>query len=151
MVLSQALGINVTIITFHSKKRNYICPVNKGRLIFSMFFLVITLTSSLKIAGTLGYYALFTEDFIERYCENKARPELHCDGKCYLAKLLLQESKDDTPPIHADLLKHETVLFLEKGMMFDFLGEQDSDLANFGYSNHYHFNFLREAIQPPRT
>ncbi|MGB5436618.1 MAG: hypothetical protein WBM98_12065 [Maribacter sp.] len=125
--------------------------MNKGRLIFSMFFLVITLTSSLKIAGTLGYYALFTEDFIERYCENKARPELHCDGKCYLAKMLLQESKDDTPPINIDLLKNETVLFLEENLTYDFVGDRESEMANYGYTNHYHFSFLKEEIQPPRS
>ncbi len=116
-----------------------------------MFFLVVTLTSSLKIAGTFGYYALFTDDFVERFCENKERPELNCDGKCYLAKMLLQESKDDKPPINIDLLKNETVLFLEKSITFDFIGDREFDLANYGYTNHYHFRFLQEEIQPPRA
>ena len=125
--------------------------MKKHRLTISILFMVFTLTSSLKIAGTFGYYALFTDDFVERFCENKERPELNCDGKCYLAKMLLQESKDDTPPINIDLLKNETVLFLEKSITFDFIGDRESDLANYGYTNHYHFRFLQEDIQPPRV
>jgi hypothetical protein len=125
--------------------------VKKHRLIISILFLVFTLTGSLKIAGTLGYYALFTDDFIERFCENKERPELNCDGKCYLAKMLLQESKDDTPPLNVELLKNETVLFLEKSMTIDFVGTQVIDLANYGYMDHYYFNFLKKEIQPPQS
>lgn len=32
-------------------------------------------------------------------CENKARPQLHCDGKCYLAKQLAKEmdQNEDNP------------------------------------------------------
>jgi hypothetical protein len=125
--------------------------VNKGKYFLSLFFLAITLTGSLKIAGTLGYYAMFTDDFVERFCENKEKPELQCDGKCYLAKMLLQESKDDNPPINIELLKNETVLFLEKNITFDFFGNQKSDSANYAYSNHYYFNFLQEEIRPPRA
>lgn len=125
--------------------------MKKHRLTISILFMVFTLTSSLKIAGTFGYYALFTDDFVERFCENKERPELNCDGKCYLAKMLLQESKDETPPIYVDFLKNETVLFLEKSTTFDFIGDRESDLANYGYTNNYHFRFLQEDIQPPRV
>ncbi len=31
-------------------------------------------------------YELRKEFIIKNYCINKNRPELHCDGKCYLAK-----------------------------------------------------------------
>ncbi|MBD0776915.1 hypothetical protein HPE56_03835 [Maribacter sp. ANRC-HE7] len=114
-------------------------------------FLVLTLASSLKVAGTLGYYALFTDDFIERYCENKERPELHCDGKCYLAKMLLQESNDDNPPINIDFLKNETVLFLEKSPAFDFNVDRDPAMVNYHYTNNYDYNFQKKEIHPPRS
>ena len=125
--------------------------MNKRKYFLSLFFLAITLASSLKIAGTIGYYALFTDNFIERYCENKERPELQCDGKCYLAKMLIQETDDDTPPINIELLKNETVLFLEKNITIDFVGNPIIDLANFGYTDHYYFSFLKKEIQPPQS
>ncbi len=34
-----------------------------------------------------------------RFCENKARPQLHCDGKCYFAKQLKkQEERENKAP-----------------------------------------------------
>ncbi len=125
--------------------------MKKNSLVVSILFLVITLTSSLKIAGTIGYYAFFTEDFVERFCENKERPELNCDGKCALAKMLLQESSDDTPPINLDLLKTETLLFLESGMAIYFPINLENTTPISDYTNHYRFNFTDQEIQPPRV
>lgn len=109
------------------------------------------MTSSLKIAVTIGYYAMFTEDFVERFCENKERPELNCDGKCALAKMLLQESKEQELPFNIDFLKTETVLFLESGMEIDFAICFNETLMNSDYTNHYSFDLLKIELQPPRT
>jgi len=125
--------------------------VKKCSLIISILFLVITLANSLKIAGTIGYYALFTEDFIERLCENKDKPELQCDGKCALSKILLQESSDDTPPINLDLLKTETVLFLESSMQIDFSVKTDKSFTINEYANLYCFSLVHKEIHPPQV
>ena len=46
-------------------------------------------------------YALNRATITARFCVNKARPELHCDGKCYFAKQLKKheerESKSASP------------------------------------------------------
>ncbi|MBC9797146.1 hypothetical protein IBL28_14305 [Sinomicrobium sp. FJxs] len=46
---------------------------------------------------------LINEDYIAEYfCVNKERPELKCNGQCYLAKLLekqQQNKKEGIPPI----------------------------------------------------
>jgi hypothetical protein len=33
----------------------------------------------------------------EKYCINKAKPKLHCNGKCYLSKKLNQLNQTDNP------------------------------------------------------
>ena len=125
--------------------------MKKYRFTISLLFLLLALTSSLKIAGTIGYYALFTEDFVERFCENKEQPELNCDGKCALAKMLLQESNDEDPPINIDFLKTETVLFLESEMEIEFTVYFNETLKNTNYTNHYSFDLLKKELQPPRA
>ncbi len=36
----------------------------------------------------------------ERYCVNKARPQLHCDGKCQVAKKIkAEEERDQKDPL----------------------------------------------------
>lgn len=47
-------------------------------------------------------------------CENKTRPELKCDGKCYLRKQINKQQKSkDTP------------LIVKRGQSFDFFVEQE--------------------------
>ncbi|MBT8314330.1 MAG: hypothetical protein KJP26_07695 [Maribacter sp.] len=125
--------------------------MKKYRFIISLLFLLLTLTGSLKIAGTIGYYALFTEDFVERFCENKERPELNCDGKCALSKMLLQESNDEKSPINIDLLKTETVLFLESRMHFDLIINGDVTNTINTYANLYRFELIDQEIHPPQA
>ena len=44
----------------------------------------------------MGYYQLNKEYIARVLCENRDKPQLHCDGKCYLAKRLkAQQDKQD--------------------------------------------------------
>lgn len=116
----------------------------------SIVFLTIVLASGLRIAGTMGYYAMFTEDFVERFCENKERPELQCDGKCFLSKML-QESSNETQPINFDFLKTGTILFLTATSKYTLFENTDDPIVNRMYSNFYHFNFISGDIRPPQV
>ena len=55
-------------------------------------FIIISLASSFKTASVLSYYAMFTDDFVERFCENTDRPEMKCNGKCHLKKQLAENN-----------------------------------------------------------
>lgn len=99
----------------------------------------------------MGYYALFTEDFIERFCENKARPELQCDGKCELSKMLLQESDSEKVPINLDFLKSGTLVFLSAICTIDFFQLTTENFDHAQYTNLYHFTFMDRVIHPPRA
>lgn len=45
-------------------------------------------------------------------CENKARPKMHCNGKCQMMKKLKQEEKKDQEnPERKDENKNEVLLF----------------------------------------
>ena len=118
--------------------------------IISTFFVIIALASSLKTASVISYYAIFTDDFVERFCENKARPEMHCDGKCALSKMLLQEAGDDQTPINLDWLKNETVLFVGPLITFNFLQLPRKELNKLQYSVLYDFHFSKRIIHPPQ-
>lgn len=99
----------------------------------------------------MGYYALFTEDFIERFCENKARPELQCNGTCELSKMLSEGSDKQQAPINLDFIKIETVLFLDTIFKVDFYKMADKKFNPPLYSNLYHFTFVDRVIHPPKT
>ena len=60
------------------------------------------LLTALLLFQTLGQellvldYAVNKAKITRLYCVNKSRPQLHCDGKCYLAKKLRRAAKHES-------------------------------------------------------
>lgn len=79
-------------------------------------FLAFFLTA-LMLLQTLGQevlvvdYQLHKARITEQYCVNKARPQLHCNGKCHLAKQLRKaEGGDKKAPAEAQAkVKYEVL------------------------------------------
>ena len=98
----------------------------------------------------MGYYALFTEDFVERFCENKARPELQCNGKCVLSKMLAKKEQEERKPLNFDWLRTETILFLDTMDSVSFETFPIYKIKRFLHSDFYRFHFIKEIIIPPK-
>lgn len=66
----------------------------KSRLfIFLMaFFLLFT---SVKSAFIVGFYEYNRSVFIEIFCVNKDKPQIHCNGKCRLMKETSESSSEN--------------------------------------------------------
>lgn len=73
---------------------SYLCRAMKTALVYIL--LVATLLPTVSQWGTIAYYHA-NKDYIARVlCENRDKPQLNCDGKCYLAKQLkAQQDKQD--------------------------------------------------------
>ena len=99
----------------------------------------------------MGYYAMFTNDFVERFCENKDRPELKCDGKCALSQMLSQKADDEKTPINLDLLKNEIVLFIGSLTTYTFVQQPRKVLHNVVYRVLYDFHFFERIKHPPEV
>ena len=58
----------------------------------------------------LNYQA--NKDYISNVlCENKAKKEMHCEGKCHLKKELQKEDKKESTPTGSSKEKFEITLF----------------------------------------
>lgn len=57
------------------------------RATLSALLILIVSAPTLLNLGALADYALRYKTYVEELCENKDRPELHCNGTCQLAKL----------------------------------------------------------------
>lgn len=64
------------------------------------FLLLFLVSSPLLIkTGMLSWYFWNKAAIVAKYCINKKRPDLHCDGKCYLAaKLKKADNSDEKLP-----------------------------------------------------
>ena len=62
--------------------------------IVAAFLLLCFVTQTFSRAAIVGSYYVNTADYAKD-CINKARPKMHCNGKCQMMKKLKQEEKKD--------------------------------------------------------
>ncbi len=60
-----------------------------------MVLLSLLCLKALIVPALFVNYELRKDFIIRNYCVNKDRPELHCDGKCYLAKQIRAAEQQD--------------------------------------------------------
>lgn len=98
------------------------------------------------------------KEIVRMECENKNRPELHCNGKCYLAKQLqkadnlLDERREESSKSLVNLKWMETSLFACPETIVMKLDQSIISLnetSNFNVVNFYHFENGLSCFHPP--
>jgi hypothetical protein len=75
-----------------------------------LLMLLILSQSFSKLFVVLEYN--LNKDFIAKnLCINKAKPKLHCNGKCQMMKKLAEEEKQNSPNNSTTKIKIQEVLF----------------------------------------
>jgi hypothetical protein len=67
-------------------------------------FLSIVLGPICINTGVFSYYSIDIKSFTEKYCVNKAEPELRCNGKCKLNSIIVapvNTSKDNKSKVNS--------------------------------------------------
>ncbi|MCO6175474.1 hypothetical protein NHF50_10505 [Flavobacterium sp. NRK F10] len=94
-------------------------------------------------------------DYIKNeLCVNKDKPQLHCNGKCHLAKELGKASEQGKPQSNDKKENYHLeseILFYQNLRTFQFLAFIKTSLKedNFYYSDTYQFTFSDKAFHPP--
>jgi hypothetical protein len=102
--------------------------------------------------GVITWYKINQKQIIELFCINKSKPELKCDGKCYLKNTLknvddTEDSKNTIPTNNKSSV--EEILFFEKYSSNIFL--QFISVRFFiKYSSQLHAAFEPNIFQPPK-
>lgn len=108
------------------------------------------LFNSLRISFTYLHYYMDPSGFIEKLCENKDKPELKCNGKCYLMKVLQQKENEKKNKEEAVEYK-ELILFVEalenEGSLWE-VNEQTEQIPI--YKNFYQYLFSTSIHPPPQ-
>lgn len=95
----------------------------------------------------------------EKYCENKNRPVMHCDGKCYLAKqfkkLDLEEQKERSQhQLPEKGMKQLEIPFIQPECNLDWSSElliSNNTKENYSTATtFYNFNYLHACFHPPQ-
>ena len=107
------------------------------------------------------HYTLNKNQITATYCENKAKPQLKCDGKCHLRKMLdvsetvQTDSSSELPPAPnlADL--KPILLFFEsfEYQELSFIAKEVMQLHHsqtFWYQFTYDYQYQNSSFEPPR-
>lgn len=68
--------------------------------IFSLFLVSILLYCSMGKTGILISFQINKAYIAEVFCVNKAKPQLHCDGKCFLKQKLQEQDQQEDNTLH---------------------------------------------------
>jgi len=97
-------------------------------------------------------YAINRNYIAQNLCENKDKPQMHCNGKCHLAKQLkkaaTEESKNHSSPRTTSLEDYST-LFTENSFSINFNPFKTYSEVKFNYSENYSFQYFFSVFHPP--
>ncbi|WP_232073967.1 hypothetical protein [Spirosoma aureum] len=123
----------------------------KNVLVFVL--LVATLLPTVSQWGTIAYYHA-NRDYIARVlCENRDKPQLHCDGQCYLAKQLkAQQDKQDKETTERVQNSPVLQLFFEVSQQYSFgpVWTEAQSINFFEYTRSIALTPLMGFFRPPR-
>ncbi|MBL1222046.1 hypothetical protein JET18_14425 [Chryseobacterium sp. L7] len=118
-------------------------------LICSIF---LTLYMVFRPLIPLMEYAVNYDYISTTLCVNKSKPELHCNGKCYVSKELAKTNDSDSSPLNKtknsgqkvlDICTLPEIAVVQKAEKFF-----SSDFS-FLYETAYSFLFLKYIFKPP--
>jgi hypothetical protein len=126
---------------------------------FFYTFLFVSLILS-KIAYSIFWQVNFylnQKDIAAIECVNKNRPEMHCNGKCYLAKQLkkadaeLESQKEKQQGSYSNLKIIEGASFIPNEHIIFELNSIKKNVAkhDFIYNNNYNLDFHFPIFHPP--
>lgn len=94
-------------------------------------------------------YMVNQDYIVEFLCANKAKPELQCNGKCYLVKQL-EKQEENKPNALKVSLENYPIGFVNivKIQPYQWV-DSSKKSTNAFYKALYHFNYTSSEFQPP--
>lgn len=97
----------------------------------------------------LANYVINQNYIAEFLCINKDKPELKCNGKCYLAKQLKEASEEKEKNLPAITMKDYPIGIIAFIVFETSQTTTTITTNNFQYNNRYAFTYLNSVFHPP--
>jgi hypothetical protein len=96
------------------------------------------------------HYQLNKEAITREFCENKSLPQMHCNGKCHLAKQLKKVDTEESKNHSSKSNSPEVFNLFAFRFSSLFLPSESSGIAiSFFYSDNYSFQYSDLLFHPP--
>ena len=127
------------------------------RFISLIVLIIVICFQSLQGFFTIVNWKINQVEITEKYCVNKAKMNMHCDGKCYLSKQLkLQEDEEQADLTKKNLPKLKKLKGIEVFSEFESLAiifNTEFELQNKPISEiiqNYTYEEINLCFQPPQ-
>lgn len=113
--------------------------------------LVLSIQVLSKVALVINYHVNQAE-ITRKYCENKAKPKLQCNGKCHLAKQLAKQEKQEKPSSETNKFKLDILDFtanISSLLTFNYPALSLESNFNYHYSEFRSDSYLDDTFHPP--
>jgi hypothetical protein len=97
-------------------------------------------------------YVVNYDYIVETLCINKDKPELNCNGKCYLSKELAKTNDTESTPFSKGKTSGQKLLDIYILPEITEIKNTDQSYRvnfNFIYQKNYSFLFLKHIFRPP--
>lgn len=114
--------------------------------IFLVFYLV------LKPLAPLIDYAVRYDYISQKLCVNKSKPQLNCNGKCYLSKEIGKSSQNDCSPFSKTKNQHQKIIDFYIPSKISEIPINKIKFSNFilfNYPTAYSHLFTKFIFKPP--
>lgn len=92
------------------------------------------------------------KDYIAKnLCENKAKPMMHCNGKCHLRKQLQQQEKKENSPFNSTKEKFELQYFSENNSLINYKNTSEQLIYHSSYKAVPYSKHLSSIFHPPQA
>lgn len=101
--------------------------------------------------GCYAYYELNIDYIIENYCVNTDKPEMSCDGKCYLAQQMqIAQSNSNDDQTSIGLLEVFVPVYYQNPYDYNYI-TKFTELQNsyFSYFDNYQYLITNYLFKPP--
>lgn len=125
------------------------------RYIFLIGFTFVICLQSLQGFITMSYWKYNQTEITKKFCENKAKPKLKCNGKCHLAKQLkAQDNQDDSSKSSLPKFKKDVEINLIHQSIeepsFSKVDFYSNKQSQFFIVNNYAFKSVNDCFHPPK-
>ena len=139
----------VTKIIFSIIIQQYLREVKNVILIITAFVMLT------KPLWPIVDYVVNYDYIANVLCENKDKPEMHCNGKCHLTKELAKEAgAEDKNPLNSNTSKTEIPQFIISENIHEYIFTSETEITsvkNIGYlPNLNSFLFIPKILHPPQ-
>lgn len=118
-------------------------------------FLVMSILGQATVRSLWTLHYQWNRAMYLQFCENRAKPELHCDGKCYLEKRIVgQDDQGPKEPRLPETFRHlqDILLFCEVSTLPVFVAQDFlAEIPFPPYLNHPADAHPGAVFRPPAT